>query len=178
MAAAYARLVAMGIEAISEGGPQHLPKRNGGVTAFKFRDPDGHPLELLHFPPGQGRAVWHQGAVGPFLGFDHSAIGVADTARSLRFYRSLGFRVAARSSNYGAAQDALDGLVPARAGITGLRPRAEQGPGLELLAYAPQGRPGSWVANDRVADWVTVEAGGPMRVRRDPDGHILLFSPR
>jgi catechol 2,3-dioxygenase-like lactoylglutathione lyase family enzyme len=31
---------------ISEGGPQLLPPSNGAMRAFKFRDPDRHPLEL------------------------------------------------------------------------------------------------------------------------------------
>lgn len=34
---------------ISVAGPQHLPPRSGDVRAFKFRDPGGHPLELLQF---------------------------------------------------------------------------------------------------------------------------------
>jgi hypothetical protein len=38
--------------AISTDGPQILPPSSGGVTAFKFRDPDGHPLEMLAFAPG------------------------------------------------------------------------------------------------------------------------------
>ena len=38
------------ITPISHGGPQLLPASSGGVRAFKFRDPDGHPLELLQFP--------------------------------------------------------------------------------------------------------------------------------
>jgi hypothetical protein len=53
------------------------------VTAFKFRDHDGHPLELLAFPegrvPGPGRTA---NGTGPFLGVDHTAIAVRDTARS------------------------------------------------------------------------------------------------
>ncbi len=36
---------------ISIGGPQLLPVNTGGVSAVKFRDPDGHPLELLSFRP-------------------------------------------------------------------------------------------------------------------------------
>ena len=56
MDAAYARLRAAGVPPISFGGPETLPEQNGGVRAFKFREPDGHPLELLWFPPGQGRA--------------------------------------------------------------------------------------------------------------------------
>ena len=37
---------------ISRNGPVRLPDSSGGVTAFKFRDHDGHPLELLAFPEG------------------------------------------------------------------------------------------------------------------------------
>ena len=52
MAAAYAQLRAQpGWSAISIGGPQVLPPASGNVTAFKFRDPEGHPLELLAFSP-------------------------------------------------------------------------------------------------------------------------------
>ena len=37
--------------------PQRLPDWNpnaGGIRAFYFRDPDGHPLEILQFPPDKG----------------------------------------------------------------------------------------------------------------------------
>src|ERR1700691_5473281 len=91
MDAAYEHLSACrGWDPISEGGPQLLPPSNGAVRAFKFRDPDGHPLELLWFPPSQGRATWHKDASAtPFLGIDHSALSVASTAPSLEFYRAL-----------------------------------------------------------------------------------------
>jgi catechol 2,3-dioxygenase-like lactoylglutathione lyase family enzyme len=50
MASAYGRLSAhAGWETISTDGPQLLPTSSGGVTAYKFRDPDGHPLELIAF---------------------------------------------------------------------------------------------------------------------------------
>jgi catechol 2,3-dioxygenase-like lactoylglutathione lyase family enzyme len=46
MIAAYADLQAVrNWTAISTDGPQILPPSSGGVTAFKFRDPEGHPLE-------------------------------------------------------------------------------------------------------------------------------------
>jgi catechol 2,3-dioxygenase-like lactoylglutathione lyase family enzyme len=46
MSKAYQRLSTVGgWVAISTDGPQRLPRSSGGVTAFKFRDPDGHPLE-------------------------------------------------------------------------------------------------------------------------------------
>ncbi len=178
--AAYRRLAAGPVTAISRDGPQRLPPANGSVVAFKFRDPDGHPLELIEFPPGQGRAVWHRRRAGPFLGIDHSAIGVTRWARSLGFYRRLGFHVAARSLNEGPAQQRLDGLDDARARITGLRPPAPAGPGLELLAYTPPGRQRPrQAANAVMTDWVTLAAtglpGGRPRLLRDPDGHLMLL---
>jgi catechol 2,3-dioxygenase-like lactoylglutathione lyase family enzyme len=42
-------------------GPQLLPAWNrnaGGIRAFYFRDPDGHPLEVLWFPQDKGNAKW------------------------------------------------------------------------------------------------------------------------
>lgn len=176
MEAAFAQVQAMGVQAISDG-PVTLPPRNGGVSAFKFRDPDGHPLELIHFPPGQGRAVW-AGRTEATLGIDHSAIAARRTSRSVRFYRRLGFQVAARSSNYGKAQSRLDGLRRARAAITGLRPPDGGSMGLELLCYGPPGRvAGRWPANDGVTDWVTLLVPGLSRPRllRDPDGHRMLL---
>ena len=44
---------------ITKGGPVHLPRYTGSVTAFKFRDREGHPLELIFFPEGAGASVWH-----------------------------------------------------------------------------------------------------------------------
>ncbi len=88
--------------------PQRLPDWNpnaAGIRAFYFRDPDGHPLELIWFPPGKGDPRWQQPTDRLFLGIDHTAIGVADTAESLRFYRDrLGFRIAGTSENWGPEQ--------------------------------------------------------------------------
>lgn len=146
--AAHARLRgALGFVPISEGGPQRLPARSGGVAAFKFRDPDGHPLELLAFPPDAAPARWRQAApgdAGPFLGIDHSAIAVADTARAEAFYVSmLGLAVGSRSLNRGPEQERLDGTFNAVVEVTGLRLPDEGGPHLELLCYRvpPTGRP-------------------------------------
>jgi catechol 2,3-dioxygenase-like lactoylglutathione lyase family enzyme len=77
-----------------------------------------------------------------FLGIDHTAIVVADTEASLKFYRdTLGMRVAGESENYGSEQEHLNNVFGARPRITGLR--AAEGPGVELLEYlAPRtGRP-------------------------------------
>jgi len=169
MDAAYAQLQRhAGWRPITEGGPQLLPPENGSVRAFKFRDPDGHPLELIWFPEGwRGR-----GSTTPFLGIDHSAITVASTQRSIAFYEALGFAVSARSLNFGPAQERLDAVPNARVEVTGLR-SSETGMALELLAYNPPGRPATVVDGDIASDWVTL--AGPAGEVRDPDGHRLAL---
>lgn len=67
------------IELISEGGPRYLPPSSGSVHAFKFRDPDGHPLELLQFPKSDVPPAWKDREPIPgqlAVGIDHSAISV------------------------------------------------------------------------------------------------------
>ena len=86
-----------------------------------------------------------------FLGIDHTAIVVADTDASLRFYRDLlGLRVAGTSENWGPEQERLNGVFGARLRITTLR--AARGPGIELLEYRTprdgRARPGDARAND------------------------------
>ncbi|MGH8377630.1 MAG: VOC family protein, partial [Gammaproteobacteria bacterium] len=109
MDAAHAQLNYYPFSAITEGGPQHLPPNTGSVTAFKFRDPDGHPVELIHFPSGTGNPIWQQQSSPLFLGIDHSAIAVADTEQSIDFYTHLlGFNIASRSVNTGPEQARLD----------------------------------------------------------------------
>src|SRR6266545_6201701 len=141
---AYAWLRANHVEHASPG-PQRLPDWNpnaGGIRAFYFKDPDGHPLEILQFPKGKGDPRWHGRADRLFLGIDHTAIVVRDTDASLRFYRDLlGLRVVGESENYGPEQERLNNVLGARLRITTLR--AAAGPGIEFLQYlAPRdGRP-------------------------------------
>lgn len=126
-------------------GPQRLPDWNpnaGGIRAFYFRDPDGHFLEILWFPPGKGDPKWHQPTAKLFLGIDHTAIVVNDTETSLKFYRdTLGLRIAGESENYGVEQEHLNNVFGARLRITSLR--AASGPGIEFLEYLEphDGRP-------------------------------------
>jgi len=134
-------------------GPQTIPvwnKAAAGIKDFYFHDPDHHNLEILWFPPGKGHARW-QNKNELFLGIDHTAIVVADTERSLHFYRdTLGLKVAGESENYGIEQERLNNVFGARLRITGLR--AAAGPAIELLEYmAPRdGRiyPADSKAND------------------------------
>ena len=144
MGKAYRRLREHKVQHASTG-PQRLPDWNkdaGGIEAFYFKDPDGHALEILRFPPDKGAAPWHKPTDRLFLGIDHTAIAVADTDTSLRFYRdTLGFTVAGGAENYGTEQEHLNNVFGARLRITALRVAA--GPGIELLEYlAPRdGRP-------------------------------------
>jgi catechol 2,3-dioxygenase-like lactoylglutathione lyase family enzyme len=137
---AYARLREHDVQHASSG-PQTLPAWNkaaGGIRAFYFKDPDGHPLEILQFPIGKGDPKWHRAGGALFLGIDHTAIVVGDTAASLRFYHDLlGLRIAGESENYGTEQEHLNGVFGARLRITGLR--AAAGPGIELLQYLSPG---------------------------------------
>ena len=131
-----ARLERLSSSPISTNGPQLLPANTGGVTAFKFRDPDGHPLELLFFPPGVGDTAWHQRVGSVVLGYDHSAIVVEDLERSLSFYTGLlGFDVGGRSLNKGVEQDHLDGMNDCVVDVVGLVPADVPTPHLELLHY-------------------------------------------
>jgi len=159
---AYAR-VRPHVRAISTS-PQVLPRSNpaaAGIAAFYFRDPDGHALELIHFPPGKGDPRWQQPGNRLFLGIDHTAIGVGTTAASLAFYRDgLGLRIGGESHNVGPEQARLTGVAGADVRITGLRPPRAI-PGVELLDYAAptDGRP--YPADAHVNDvvhWHTIVA--------------------
>jgi catechol 2,3-dioxygenase-like lactoylglutathione lyase family enzyme len=161
--------------------PQLLPAWNpnaGGIRAVYFRDPDGHPLELIQFPPGKGEARW-QRKDRLFLGIDHTAIVAGDTERSLAFYRGgLGFRVAGTSENWGIEQERLSAVPGAHLRITALR--AAGGPGIELLDYlAPRdGRPmpADTTPADLWAEEIVLRAAdvpAPGERLRDPDGHAV-----
>jgi catechol 2,3-dioxygenase-like lactoylglutathione lyase family enzyme len=186
-------------------GPETLPAWNpqaGGIQAFYFRDPDGHVLEIIHFPAGKGNPRWQQPTQDLFQGIDHTAIAVSNTEASLAFYRDqLGMRVAGASENYGDEQEHLNNVFGARLHITSLR--AAKGPGIELLEYlSPRtGRriPDDAHAND-LAHWETLVAQDDVRAAwswfsqnhyklisssmegvadrsgflfADPDGHVL-----
>jgi catechol 2,3-dioxygenase-like lactoylglutathione lyase family enzyme len=137
-------------------GPQRLPEWNktaAGIEAFYFRDPDGHPLEILAFPSDKGAAKWHVPTNRLFLGIDHTAIVVSHTEASLRFYRdTLGMHIVGESENYGTEQEHLNNVFGARLRITSMR--TEEGPGVEFLEYLTplDGRayPGDEHANDLV----------------------------
>jgi catechol 2,3-dioxygenase-like lactoylglutathione lyase family enzyme len=198
------------VRAISMGGPQTIPPSNpaaGGIRAYYFRDPDGHPLELIWFPRGKGDPRWQDATSARVLGIDHTAIAVRDSKRSIAFYRDVAaLTVRGESFNQGPEQEALSDVKGARVRITGLR--GESGPGLELLEYeAPgngRGAQHSTTAGD-IADTETTlyvssldaalraaekhgagidpalgssREGARAQRLRDPDGHALRLVQR
>jgi catechol 2,3-dioxygenase-like lactoylglutathione lyase family enzyme len=205
MPAAYERLRGAKVRPVSPA-PQRLPDWNqaaAGIEAFYFLDPDGHVLEILHFPDGKGQARWHN-TDRLFLGIDHTAIVVSDTEQSVAFYRDvLGLRVAGHSENYGPEQERLNNVAGAHLRITTLRGAGDR-PGVEFLEYVtPKGgrvypadaKPNDlihWQTHIHVADPEAVlrqarerrlavissgaETAKPVLLR-DPDGHAIELVP-
>jgi catechol 2,3-dioxygenase-like lactoylglutathione lyase family enzyme len=172
---AYEVLRKHGVEAVSQG-PQRLPDWNrnaAGIRAFYFKDPDGHPLEILQFPAGKGDPKWQRGG-RLFLGIDHTAIVVADTAASLKFYSGMGFRVAGEGENYGPEQERLNNVAGAHLRITTLR--AGSGPGIELLEYLHpcDGRRLPHPLAHRQTILTAIGSATPEQTLTDPNGHQLL----
>jgi catechol 2,3-dioxygenase-like lactoylglutathione lyase family enzyme len=177
---AYDRILRAGAVPISTG-LQLLPAWNpnaGGIRAVYFRDPDGHPLELIQYPPGKGEARW-QNKDRLFLGIDHTAVAAADTERSIVFYRGrLGLGLAGGSENWGIEQERLSAVPGARVRITTLR--AGAGIGVELLQYLTpiDGRamPADTMQDDLWSVEVVMQAvAGTVAGERlrDPDGHAV-----
>lgn len=196
MAKAYLHLLTIpGWTPISTGGPVQLPQSSGGVTAFKFRDPEGHPLELLEFPKKlEGKPLFYE--------IDHSAIVVKDTERSLAFYaEALGLSPGKRSLNQGAEQVRLDDLNAVKVRVTPLVPAGRAVPHVELLCYEHPSDGSAPSNNKTSADAIAtrmvfacddveettsraIAAGAALIVHhgdtfllRDPDGHDLILQP-
>ncbi len=151
---------------ISPDGPVKLPASSGGVTAFKFRDPEGHPLEFLQpLKPTPAR-------------LDHTAIVVADTQTSVKFYAAYGLSVQGGSLNAGPEQAALDGLTDPVVKVTRLGSTGSA-LALELLCYhQPAGAPppAHKASSDVAATRLLCSAGPATGLQHDPDGHDLLVA--
>ena len=205
IAKAWERLEGGSPGVITKGAPVLLAPNTGSVTAFKFRDPEGHPPELIFFPPDIDDPVWQKSGEG-IVGYDHTAISVMDVDRCIAFYTGLlGLRVGGRSLNQGPEQDRLDGLTGCEVDVVALEPALVATPHVELLHYRrPPGRAltSEVQANDvasarqihRVDDLdalvglleaegvtfvsqgvVTLKDGGKAVAIRDPDGHMIAL---
>jgi catechol 2,3-dioxygenase-like lactoylglutathione lyase family enzyme len=145
---------------ISRNGPVRLPESSGGVTAFKFRDHDGHPLELLAFPEGRVPPAWRStSGTGPLLGVDHTAIAVSHSAISTEFFGSVfGFSGGALTENSGPEQEDLDDVADVHVTVTRLA-QDLPAPRLELLRYHAGARrpiPPGTASNDILATHAVV----------------------
>ncbi|MGH8320076.1 MAG: VOC family protein [Steroidobacteraceae bacterium] len=168
--AAWKRVAALGAIPISTRGPVTLPPGTGVAAAVKFRDPEGHPLELLQFPP-EGSGRWRGTGL---LGIDHSALSVSDVAASRRFYEALGLSVRGPTLNSGPTQMALDGLADVEVDVIPMLPHRDT-PHVELLGYRkPAGRPAGRLEANDVAATRIVWAADRDQLLRDPDGHLHL----
>jgi catechol 2,3-dioxygenase-like lactoylglutathione lyase family enzyme len=180
---AFEKLRALKVQFVSTG-PQTLPpsiKAAAGIKAFYFRDPDQHNLEIIYFPPGKGDPRWQQKTDKLFLGIDHTAIGIASTEASLKFYRDiLGLRKAGESENFGTEQEHLNQVFGAHLRITGMR--ADSGPGIEFLEYLTprdgRSRPPDVHASD-IVHWQTMIVTDDLDLlaKKLRDSHIRFLSP-
>jgi catechol 2,3-dioxygenase-like lactoylglutathione lyase family enzyme len=134
MDTAWEHLEMFDVDAISPA-PQTFPGylEAAGISAFYFKDPDGHVLELIHFPTEKGDSKWHKKQSGLFLGIDHTAIAVQDTFESLPFYQQLGFTKNTQTKNYGPQQEMLNQVKDAQLLVTSSV--AEAGMGVEFLDF-------------------------------------------
>lgn len=116
--------------------PQTLPEnlKSAGVEAFYFKDPDGHNLELITFPPDKGDPKWLQQTDKLFLGIDHSAVGVKDAQASFGLYRDrLKLELVAEVENYGSEFEQVTCVFGSRVYVNSLK--GSEGIGFELLEY-------------------------------------------
>jgi len=126
--------------------PITIPQSNAGaagIQAIKFHDPEGHDLELLHFPPGKGDPSWQKPTNKLFLGLSHTAMTVESSEKEVTFYRDLlGLGVGGVTLNSGETQEVLDNLFNDTCLVTELMPVSAP-PHIELLDYKtpPGGRP-------------------------------------
>lgn len=165
---AWQRALSAGATPISDAGPVTLPISAGGVTAVKFRDPDGHPLELLQFPYDTSRLS----RGGDFIDLDHSAISVTDIDVSVNFYVALGLSEGRRTLNHGPTQAWLDGLPDVAVDVVPLLPHPSR-PHLELLGYRqPRGYAHGPLRADDIAATRVLWTASVDGLVRDPDGHL------
>jgi catechol 2,3-dioxygenase-like lactoylglutathione lyase family enzyme len=150
---AFVQLKKYNVEFVSTA-PQTLPVTNvaaAGIKAFYFHDADNHNLELIYFPKGKGNPKWQNGGNKIFLGIDHTAIGVSNTANSQKFYADiLGIERKGDSWNFGTEQEHLNNVEGASLHITGFR--ATDGPGVEFLQYLKPGPGKTYPADTRADD--------------------------
>ena len=105
---AYARLRQNKVEHASSG-PQRLPnwnKNTAGISAFYFKDPDGHPVEVLQFPPDKGLDKWHRATDRLFLGArPYRDSGVGHRCQHQVLSRPAGYACSRRARTMGPSRN-------------------------------------------------------------------------
>ena len=107
-------------------------------TAYKFRDPEDHPLELIApfqaAPHRQGGKSLLQLEMPRYRSF--CGIPVAGLwSESVRYYKGFGLKRTGGSLNIGPEQGRLDDIARAAVEVTALAPPQTPTPHVELLCY-------------------------------------------
>ena len=109
-------------------GPRRFPTGTKPPPAFALfisRIPTVTIWRSSIFPRTKGPEAGNNANGELFLGIDHTAIVVSDTAQSLKFYRDLlGLKLVGESMNHGTEQEHLNNVSGARLRISGLRAEA------------------------------------------------------
>ena len=106
--------------------PPYVLRSRPGAGPARLRD----LTDLDRAVPG----AWRNGS-GSFLGVDHAAIAVSDSARSAGFFGSVfGFRTGGRTENRGPEQADLDNVDDVHVSVTRHAPDLPA-PRMELLDY-------------------------------------------
>lgn len=112
------------------------------------------------------------------LGIVHSAISVADTDLSTRFFAKRGLKVGMRTLNRAPAQVALDGIEDVTVDVVPMMP-IDQCPHLELLQYqAPPTRKYAPLEVNDIAAWLLrglVCESDVDALIKDPAGQLPLL---
>jgi catechol 2,3-dioxygenase-like lactoylglutathione lyase family enzyme len=103
----------------------------------------------------------------------HSAITVANTARSIAFYQGLGFSLLSSQVNRGSEQEQLDDLEGAVVEVTGLGCQTGAAPHLELLRYLHPSVIHEFAAVDDPRSTRLILESNEKTCLRDPNGHLL-----
>ncbi|MBS0408636.1 MAG: VOC family protein [Proteobacteria bacterium] len=159
------------------------PDQDDNGDAFMLRDPDGHPIYVIHLPvqffsePGHARpaeaAPRTATGVGPPFGHFVLGLAAADLERSLAFYARLGFSARgrqARSATMGLGDCAIrlhEGFAEGSAQLTFWQGDLDEiARGLAAQGLVFERGPATEAAED----------AGDAILMRDPDGNEIRFT--
>src|SRR6267142_5845427 len=142
---------------------------------------DRHFFRVLWCPVGKGDPKWQAATSGLFLGIDHTAIVVGDTAASLRYYRDvLRLQVVGERENFGPEQAEQRTRRSAPDHHAAHREPAAPRPSIPRPMTSPTGRSTSWSRTPRRRPAPPGRRGGALTNPGvvAPDGWQARLPPR